>query len=395
MPSSSVMTAGDKETTLNSGKYNNPRISNMKGSTFSSNFSSPSRFENTDKHVLSPKWSPNGSKTRYSQEFIQSSKAFKEIRVSSYDILNTNEQLFSSLSRMNNTSSKVFENMKTKIRRVSNEVKEIEEKLYGGSTRNLPPVNTKNISSLSNISPRMGDSRRSSNKSSPRDETLKLKKTKTRKSNLFEKSKDENFFKDKLNHFENLSPNPKYTRKSISINFDPLNRNRGSITKKLSQNDIDKLIEHKKSVKKLEKKMELNEKLFDYINNLNKKDKPIDIRQVKFKKLSESYENQLMPYLKHIKFDNIDKYDYIRKIESGDIIKDEICTNFMNRIIPGNILFKGSGIHNLEILQPRFIKTNFKKKFEIFEGLKPRTIVHKKENSKHSYKLQKKPEEKN
>ena len=94
-----------------------------------------------------------------------------------------------------------------------------------------------------------------------------------------------------------------------------------------------------------------------------------------------------MPYLKHIKFDNIDKYDFIHKIESGDIIKDELHTNVMERIIPGNILFKGYGINKLEVLQPRFIKCNFKNKSEICENLKPRSIVSRKGKNNHPFKL--------
>lgn len=396
MPSSSMITSGDKETTFNSGKYHNQQIKSIKGRTFSSNFNcTPSRWENNDKIILSPKTSIYGSKTRYSQEFIQSKKAIKDIRHSSYDILTTNEKLFGKLNLMNETNSQVIENMKKKIRRVSNEVKEIEDKLYIDSTENMPPV-INICPSVSLVPARMEDSRRSSKISSPREEERKFRKTNTRQSNAFEKSKDSNMLIDKLNYYENICPIPKNSKKSITINFDQSNINRGSISKKFSQSDIDKIMEHKKSIKKLEKKIELNEKLSDYINNLDKKnDKRIDIGKIKFKKLSKSYENQIMPYLKYVKLDNIDKYDYIRKIESGDIIKDEICTNFMERILPGNILFKGSGIHNLEILQPRFIKSNFKKKFEIFEGLKPKSIGQIKQSTKKVYKSHKSNDGKN
>jgi hypothetical protein len=82
-------------------------------------------------------------------------------------------------------------------------------------------------------------------------------------------------------------------------------------------------------------------------------------KQVKvFKKL---YQNEMTNYVNHIRSTRKEKYDYMTKLNNGNIIKEELEGNI---VIPGTMM---KDANKLISLQPRFVKVKFNRHFNFAE----------------------------
>jgi hypothetical protein len=120
----------------------------------------------------------------------------------------------------------------------------------------------------------------------------------------------------------------------------------------INQLDIFQKIEINRSkIEKLAQKQRTHEMGVDRITDPNK--------QVKvFKKL---YTNELTTYVNYIRSTRKEKYDYITKLDNGDIIKEELEGNML---LPGTLM---KDTNKLVSLQPRYVKAKFNRHFNIAE----------------------------
>jgi hypothetical protein len=145
---------------------------------------------------------------------------------------------------------------------------------------------------------------------------------------------------------------PEAKRKKLTQRLSTLQRHLDAL-KTLSQLDIyEKIDKNRQKIENLthaQRKVELQ--LSPDIKNPGE--------QIKLFK--ELYNNEMNHYVKHKRQTNKDQYDYITKLDKGDIIKDELKEEIL---LPGTLIKETSRYISL---QPRFIKRKFKKHFNLAE----------------------------
>jgi hypothetical protein len=347
----------------------------------------PEAFTNTSwkskNHTI---FNHNYMKNKFPLELLERKNKFKVISQKSYSIYKENTQISKNLHKLYDAKSEIYKDITVRMKRMMN-LKKIKTNEESMELRlgDLPNDEKQMIKRLDNLdldrerSELIVKKIQEKNLASD-EENISIKENYVTELNN-ESPLKMNYSNKKTSLFSpsnKFSGYESFTRNIIQASSLPTQRN-NTITK-FNQNILDdqlKILDEDKQ--KTYNQYKTNERLTDYLKSIVDKStkKSQNMNEFNLKSLSETYRENVRNYMKHYTEEMKKKYDFLTKIENGDIIKDELEMNVMQRIIPGNYLNYDSLQYFSDKLkfikiQPRFLRTIFKVNNPIFDGHKPK-----------------------
>ena len=364
---------------------NNMSNTNTKfNSTFYSNFSNFSNLNNYSINTSScfKYYNPNYKKNIFPRDLLERRSKLLDITRSSISILKSNRDIDKNVKKLKDLKSNLFLDIakpryKGRNVKISNDEREDLDESSGDFLKEYEETLRMEKSILVRkdekdvVENNFNLSRNFSNDVENLKLNKKIRKDSEKKVNFSLIKKNSNSISNSNSNSHKLSlshpkPHPFHKTKAFILKFLPKDKNENF--KKLQENEnLTNFIREFKNLRLVHSLEGTKELVGD--------SEKIDLKNIKFQNLAKTYKDNVLPYMKYLNTKNLRKYDYLVKIDTGDIIKDELKSNFMGKLIPGNFLnfSNDSTVNKIKVLQPRYVKRNFKDKRNIFEFQKPKS----------------------